>query len=44
VLSGLMMRVISLTDGTLSFPVPEIKLTKLDAESFKGQIGYFISE
>lgn len=44
VLSGLMMRVISLTDGTLSFPVPEIKLTKLEEESFKAQIGYFISE
>lgn len=44
VLSGLMMRVISLTDGTISFPTPEIKLAKLDAESFTAQIGYFISQ
>lgn len=44
VLSGLMMRVISLNDGTIKFPAPEIKLEKLTAESFKAQIGYFISK
>ena len=44
VLAGLMMRVISLTDGTISFPTPDIKLVKLDAESFTAQIGYFISQ
>jgi hypothetical protein len=44
VTSGLMMRVISLTDGTITFPTPEIKLAKLDAEGFKAQIGYFISQ
>ena len=44
VLSGLMMRVISLNDGTISFPAPEIKLETLTAERFKAQIGYFISE
>lgn len=44
VLGGLMMRVISMNDGTISFPAPEISLAKLDAEAFKSKVGFFISE
>lgn len=44
VLNGLWMRVLSPKAGNITFPVPEVKITKLDAESFKAQIGYFISE
>jgi len=44
VLSGLMMRVISLNDGTISFPAPNINLAKLNAEAFKAKVGFFISD
>jgi hypothetical protein len=44
VLGGLMMRVISMNDGTISFPAPDISLAKLDAEGFRAQVGRFISE
>lgn len=44
VLNGLLMRVISTTEGGIVFPVPEVKVTKLDSETFKSKVGFFISE
>ncbi|WP_062060097.1 hypothetical protein [Cellvibrio sp. OA-2007] len=44
VLNGLWMRVLSPKAGNIIFPVPEVKVTKLDAETFKTKVGYFISE
>ncbi len=44
VLGGLMMRVISLNDGTIRFPEPEVTLAKLDSDGFKAQVGHFISD
>lgn len=44
VINGLYMRVLSLRDGKVSFPVPEVKITKLDTEAFKAKIGIFLEE
>ena len=44
VLKGLMMRVISLKEGDINFPVPKVEVTKLDYETFKSKIGLFIGE
>lgn len=44
VLNGLLMRVLSPKAGNIIFPVPDVKITKLDAETFKSKIGFFITE
>jgi hypothetical protein len=43
-LGGLYMRVLSVKDGNIEFPVPDVKVTKLDAEAFKSRIGFFLEE
>lgn len=42
VLNGLYMRVLSLKDGNIEFPIPDVKVTKLDSEAFKSKIGLFL--
>jgi len=44
VLNGLWMRVLSPKAGNITFPVPDVKITKLDAETFKSKVGFFITE
>lgn len=44
VLNGLWMRVLSTKAGNITFPTPEVSITKLDADTFKSKIGLFITE
>lgn len=44
VVKALMMRVISLTNGNIVFPKPQVAIKKLTVDEFKSEIPFFISD